>query len=398
MGIPGLRFYRQRLMLSVLNLSKPMLLAVVGTFLVAACRNGSTGKSDTCSSASQYPKFARACIRKVEGQRWPDRASLAVTTFVGATPSSAPFVAISEPQSTLAVYDSSMRGGNTFFAHPLSSLYITTPEYTVELTSVVPFRSLRSTKVIVGDKGLITLDLDLMEVVIGKSETGDWKALSVHCKFPKMKVSDEELQSDFRRLEKMGWGDKKFPPEHAQLDDHGLQGGLAGELAEQFVIVALGHGGDAEVRQRHQLLRLQQEDVEGGLVLLLVHRPEEGRDHDLLGPHAQEDRQVAELVHGDLQDRLGAFQHAGGPLLRRMRLRSDFPTMSSSITAINQLMASEDTTAARLAAEILKDFALTNKILRLVNSAQYGQYSTTRISTISRAISSSAISRSSADR
>lgn len=73
-------------------------------------------------------------------------------------------------------------------------------------------------------------------------------------------------------------------------------------------------------------------------------------------------------------------------LLRRLRLRSDFPAMTSSIMAINRLAASEDTTSSRLASEILKDFALTNKILRLVNSAQYAQFSTTRISTISRAI------------
>src|SRR5688500_15558484 len=59
--------------------------------------------------------------------------------------------------------------------------------------------------------------------------------------------------------------------QHPHLDDHGLQGGLAGELAEDLVVVPAGHRGDAEVRQRHQLLRLQQEDVEGGLVLLLVH-------------------------------------------------------------------------------------------------------------------------------
>jgi HD-like signal output (HDOD) protein len=73
-------------------------------------------------------------------------------------------------------------------------------------------------------------------------------------------------------------------------------------------------------------------------------------------------------------------------LLRRLRLRSDFPAMTSSIMAINRLAASEETTSSRLASEILKDFALTNKILRLVNSAQYAQFSTTRISTISRAI------------
>ena len=58
-------------------------------------------------------------------------------------------------------------------------------------------------------------------MVIGRSqgESGGWCVHSVHCKFPKMEVSDEELRNDFRRLEKMGWGDKKFPPEHAQMDD-----------------------------------------------------------------------------------------------------------------------------------------------------------------------------------
>ena len=220
LGISDLPFYRLGHMVSVMNKSKPMLLAVIGLFLVTACRNGNGGKSDAYSSASRYPKFARACIRKVEERRHYDMSGPAAT-FVGATPSSAPFVAITEPQGYLTVYDNRMRGGNTFYAHPLSHVYITTPDYTVELSSVVPFRSLRSTKVIVGDKGLITLSLSLMDVVIGRSqgESGGWCVHSVHCKFPKMEVSDEELRNDFRRLEKMGWGDKKFPPEHAELDD-----------------------------------------------------------------------------------------------------------------------------------------------------------------------------------
>src|ERR1700754_2942909 len=81
--------------------------------------------------------------------------------------------------------------------------------------------------------------------------------------------------------------------QHAHLDDHRLQGGLAGQLAEELVIVPSGDGGDAEVGQRHQLLGLQEEDVEARLVLLLVHRPQKGRDDDLLGAYRQEDRQVA---------------------------------------------------------------------------------------------------------
>lgn len=100
-------------------------------------------------------------------------------------------------------------------------------------------------------------------------------------------------------------------------------------------------------------------------------------------PPAVEDRAPPAAVPAAAEPSLpGALEF----LLRRLRLRSDFPAMTSSIMAINRLAASEDTTSSRLASEILKDFALTNKILRLVNSAQYAQFSTTRISTISRAI------------
>lgn len=76
-------------------------------------------------------------------------------------------------------------------------------------------------------------------------------------------------------------------------------------------------------------------------------------------------------------------------LLRRIREQQGFPAMSASIASINQMISVEGlaaTGASTLAPEILKDLALTQKILRLVNSAQYSQYATERISTISRAI------------
>ena len=76
-------------------------------------------------------------------------------------------------------------------------------------------------------------------------------------------------------------------------------------------------------------------------------------------------------------------------LLRRIREQQGFPAMSASIASINQMIAVEGlaaTGASTLAPEILKDLALTQKILRLVNSAQYSQYATERIATISRAI------------
>ncbi|GBG01876.1 hypothetical protein AZSI13_12030 [Azospira sp. I13] len=73
-------------------------------------------------------------------------------------------------------------------------------------------------------------------------------------------------------------------------------------------------------------------------------------------------------------------------LLRRMRHKSDFPALSESVSAINKIATSETESIARLSSTILKDFALTNKILRLVNSAYYRQAGGGNISTVSRAV------------
>ncbi|MES2885349.1 MAG: HDOD domain-containing protein [Pseudomonadota bacterium] len=73
-------------------------------------------------------------------------------------------------------------------------------------------------------------------------------------------------------------------------------------------------------------------------------------------------------------------------LLRRMRHRSDFPAMSTSIVTINQLASSGSSDAATLSNAILKDLALTNKVLRIANSAYYARNAGGRISTVSRAI------------
>jgi serine/threonine protein kinase len=72
-------------------------------------------------------------------------------------------------------------------------------------------------------------------------------------------------------------------------------------------------------------------------------------------------------------------------LLRRMRTKSDFPALSSIITEINTIVASESESASKLARVILQDFALTNKLLRLVNTVSYGQFGGT-IYTISKAV------------
>ncbi len=73
-------------------------------------------------------------------------------------------------------------------------------------------------------------------------------------------------------------------------------------------------------------------------------------------------------------------------LLRRMRHKTDFPAMSASIATINQFAGSERSDAATLSNAILKDLALTNKVLRIANSAYYARNGGGRISTVSRAI------------
>lgn len=71
-------------------------------------------------------------------------------------------------------------------------------------------------------------------------------------------------------------------------------------------------------------------------------------------------------------------------LLRRMRHKSDFPALSGSVTRIQSISSSDRESVATLTNEILKDVALTNKLLRLVNTPQYARGGP--ISTVSRAV------------
>ncbi|MCB1775762.1 MAG: HDOD domain-containing protein [Gammaproteobacteria bacterium] len=72
-------------------------------------------------------------------------------------------------------------------------------------------------------------------------------------------------------------------------------------------------------------------------------------------------------------------------LLRRMQRRRDFPVLSETIRTLNRLSASNEKSVEHLAAVIVRDYALTNKILKVVNSAYYGGFAG-KVGTISRAI------------
>lgn len=59
-------------------------------------------------------------------------------------------------------------------------------------------------------------------------------------------------------------------------------------------------------------------------------------------------------------------------LLRRMRRKKEFPTVSRTLSDINKLTAADsDASAEKLSNVILRDFALTGKLLKLVNSSFY---------------------------
>jgi serine/threonine protein kinase len=72
-------------------------------------------------------------------------------------------------------------------------------------------------------------------------------------------------------------------------------------------------------------------------------------------------------------------------LLRRMRSKTDFPALSGIISEINKIVASESESHSKLAQVILQDFALTNKIIKLVNTVSFRQFGG-NINTISKAV------------
>lgn len=104
----------------------------------------------------------------------------------------------------------------------------------------------------------------------------------------------------------------------------------------------------------------------------------------------QSAEQMTEALEGWLQPEAIRGPETSGQstldfLLRRMRHKSDFPAISQSISAINKIAASDSDSVADLSNVILRDFSLTNKLLKLVNTAFYGQFGGS-ISTVSRAV------------
>jgi serine/threonine protein kinase len=73
-------------------------------------------------------------------------------------------------------------------------------------------------------------------------------------------------------------------------------------------------------------------------------------------------------------------------LLRRIRHKGDFPALSATISAVNRAASSDREPVAVLCNSILKDFALTSRLLKMVNASNLNQFGGA-IGTVSRAIS-----------
>jgi len=119
----------------------------------------------------------------------------------------------------------------------------------------------------------------------------------------------------------------------------------------------------------------------------LVHRALERDPANRYESAAQMREALDEHLHpSPLGEANDARQSTIDFLLRRMRHKSDFPALSESVSAINRIATAENQSVSQLANTILKDFSLTNKILRMVNSAYYQQAGGGNISTVSRAV------------
>lgn len=73
-------------------------------------------------------------------------------------------------------------------------------------------------------------------------------------------------------------------------------------------------------------------------------------------------------------------------LLRRIKLKKEFPAMSESITKVNSIIFSDSGSVTTLTNAVLKDFALTNKIIKLANSSFYNASGRGGVGTISGAV------------
>ncbi|MEM9209181.1 MAG: HDOD domain-containing protein [Pseudomonadota bacterium] len=158
---------------------------------------------------------------------------------------------------------------------------------------------------------------------------------------------------------------------------HAMRGGSIDEVRDNIIRVAVDYSAILEHGNGEAFARF--------LAGALLPNPQ-GRYADCV---AMRDAFKLFLEEVGLIERLadGGSRHSTIDfLLRRMQRKKDFPTISSTLADINRLTSGESTSSAdKLANVILRDLALTSKLLKLVNSAFYGARAS-EVTSISQAV------------
>ncbi len=163
-------------------------------------------------------------------------------------------------------------------------------------------------------------------------------------------------------------------------------------LAEMLSGTRLNHDPDpwrAVRRVREQDLQLPHglnPDVDDALRAIVQRGLARDPQHRWPSARALHDALLAWLRPAEVPNATSAEAPVLDFLLRRMRHRSDFPAMSEAIGRIQRLTQSDTESLSNLSNEILKDVALTQKLLRLVNTVGFRHAGGGTISTVSRAV------------
>lgn len=125
------------------------------------------------------------------------------------------------------------------------------------------------------------------------------------------------------------------------------------------------------------------------IIMKALERELDRRYSSALNMRKELDTYLDEKMSDDEKEAINGRSHSTIDfLLRRIRNKSDFPTFSHNIMEINKKASVSKinySSASELANAVLKDYSLTSKLLKLVNSAFYGQFAG-KITTVSRAV------------
>src|SRR5688572_3169521 len=121
-------------------------------------------------------------------------------------------------------------------------------------------------------------------------------------------ASGEEMPQRFGGIEGVGG-------QRANLFVDGVDVGRGGKFAEDHVFALAVALDDAQVGQRIERVEEQAGLVESGGILDALGRRQHGGHEDLVAMGGQLDLHVADLVHGQVDRRLGALEQLEGNLL-----------------------------------------------------------------------------------